>query len=308
MIDQLVILNLRREARDNTPAVLNSLEWQTCLRRILFLNSNDNRAVIEAAEIGKMVPPTVEVFRGEEAYRFLLEVICGLNSPIVGETAVMGQFKEFSQQARFPKTPWGAFLRRLMSNLLMDAKRVRHDHLQGIGSQSYGSLVRQQVKGMPTVAVLGAGKLAREILPWLIGKTKVRLFYRNWQHAKDLLDEYPEIQLAQYSEADAVWMQAEAGLVIAAPLKADRVENWVRLQGTSFSKCLDLRGEAASDPVAMMAPVIKLHELFDALRTERERLEGHVEAACAEIKQLVQRQSQQAQFRPFGWEDLYLCA
>ena len=80
------------------PAVLNSLEWQTCLRRILFLNSSDNRAVIEAAEVGKATPPTVEVFRGEEAYRFLLEVICGLNSPIVGETAVMGQFKEFSLQ------------------------------------------------------------------------------------------------------------------------------------------------------------------------------------------------------------------
>src|SRR5438034_8104096 len=221
------------------PAVLNSLEWQTCLRRILFLNSNDNRAVIEAAEIGKMVPPTVEVFRGEEAYRFLLEVICGLNSPIVGETAVMGQFKEFSLQARFPKTPWGTFLRRLMSNLLIDAKHVRHDHLQGIGSQSYGSLVRQQVKGMPTVAVLGAGKLAREILPWLLGKTKVRVFYRNWQHAKDLLQEYPEIELAQYADAETGWEEAEAGLVIAAPMKAGDVARWSLRQSASVTKCLD---------------------------------------------------------------------
>src|SRR5207249_910336 len=163
-------------------------------------------------------------------YRFLLEVICGLNSPIVGETAVMGQFKEFSLQARFPKTPWGAFLSRLMSNLLIDAKRVRHDHLQGIGSQSYGSLVRQHVKGMPTVAVLGAGKLAREILPWLIGKTSARLFYRNWQHAKDLSNEYPELQLDQYSKGDAGWQQEETGLVIAAPLKAAAVESWVRSQ------------------------------------------------------------------------------
>src|SRR6266436_8844986 len=286
------------------PAVLNSLEWQTCLRRILFLNSNENRAVIEATEIGKVVPPTVEVFRGQEAYRFLLEVICGLNSPIVGETAVMGQFKEFSLQARFPKTPWGAFLHRLMSNLLMDAKRVRHDHLQGIGSQSYGSLVRQQVKGMPTVAVLGAGKLAREILPWLIGKTKVRLFYRNWQHAKDLLKEYPELQLDQYSNDDAGWQQEETGLVIAAPLKASQVEDWARLQSTTFSKCLDLRGDAATDRISLPIPVIKLSELFEALRSERQRLEGRVEAAREATQQLVHRQTHQAQFRPFGWEDL----
>src|SRR6266478_3294671 len=211
------------------PAVLNGLEWQTCLRRILFLNRIENSALIEAAENDELFSGSIEIYRGREAYGFLIEVICGLNSPLLGETAVMGQFKEFCSHARFLDTPWGWLLRQFTTNVLVDAKRVRHDHLQGIGSQSYGSLVRQHVKGMPTVAVLGAGKLAREILPWLIGKTKVRLFYRNWQHAKDLLDEYPEIQLDQYSEADAVWMQAEAGLVIAAPLKADRVENWARL-------------------------------------------------------------------------------
>jgi glutamyl-tRNA reductase len=304
VIEQLVILNLRREAREAMPTVLNALEWQTCLRRILFLNANDNRALIEAAEAGTLVPPTVEIFRAQDAYRFLLEVICGLNSPLLGETAVMGQFKEFLLNAKFPKTSWGTFLQQLATNLMIDAKRVRHDHLQGIGSQSYGSLVRQQVKGMPAVAVLGAGKLAREILPWLIGKTKVRVFYRNWQHAKDLLKEYPEIELVQYSDGDAGWVEKEAGVVIAAPLTADRVAAWASLQSATFTKCLDLRGDAASDPISTPTPVIKLNELFDALRVERQRLEGHVETARAEIKQLVQRQSHQAQFRPFGWEDL----
>ena len=286
------------------PAVLNGVEWQTCLRRILFLNANDNRDLIETVEAGNLIPPTVEVFRGQQAYAFLLEVICGLNSPIVGETAVMGQFKEFLLDAKFPKTSWGNFLRQLATNLMIDAKRVRARHMQGIGSQSYGSLVRHHVKVMPAVAVLGSGKLAREILPWLIGKTKVRVFYRNWQHAKDLLQEYPEIELAQYTEGETGWEQVEAGLVIAAPLKADDVASWSQRQSTSFTKCLDLRGEAATDPITLPAPVIKLHELFEALRAERERLAEHVEAARAEIKQLVQRQSRQAQFRPFGWEDL----
>ena len=286
------------------PAVLNGLEWQTCLRRILFLNLIEHRALIEAAERATQFSTGVEIYRGRAAYEFLLEVICGLNSPLLGETAVMGQFREFCAHARFPNTSWGWFVRQFTANVLVDAKRVRHDHLQGIGSQSYGSLVRQHAKGMPTVAVLGAGKLAREILPWLIGKTTARLFYRNWQHAKDLLQEYPEVRLDHYSTDDAGWEQEETGLVIAAPITAAEVESWVRSQSSTFSKCLDLRGDAETDPISLPIPVIKLSELFDALRTERQRLAGRVEAARGEIKQLVQRQAHQAQFRPFGWEDL----
>jgi len=286
------------------PAVLNGLEWQTCLRRIQFLHSMENDALIEAAEREALISGSVEIYRGRDAYEFLLEVICGLNSPLVCETAVMGQFREFCAHAKFPNTPWGWFLRQFTSNVSVDARRVRHDQLQGVGSQSYGSLVRQHVKGMPTVAVLGAGQLAREILPWLIGKTTARLFYRNWLHAKDLLPEYPEVQLDQYSAEDAGWEQRATGLVIAAPMRASEVESWVRAQSSTFTKCLDLRGDAETDPISLPIPVIKLSELFAALRTEQQRLAGRVEAARAEIKQLAQRQAHQAQFRPFGWEDL----
>lgn len=286
------------------PALLNGLEWQTCLRRILFLNANDHAELIRSLEAGEIVPPTVQVFRAQEAYGFLLEVICGLNSPIVGETAVMGQFKAFLQDAKFPNNSWGNFLRQLATNLMIDAKHVRTTHLQGLGSQSYGSLVRQHVKGMAEVAVLGSGKLAREILPWLIGKTRVRVFCRNLERANYLREEFPEIELNEYSDADAGWNCDQAGLVVAAPLKAEDVAGWAQTQQASFTKCLDLRGEALTDPVNMQTILIPLHELFAALRAERERLAGHVEAARAEILRLVARQKQQAQFRPFGWEDL----
>jgi hypothetical protein len=87
-------------------------------------------------------------------------------------------------------------------------------------------------------------------------------------------------------------------------LKADEVARWSSLQNVSFTKCLDLRGEAATDQIDTGTTVIRLHELFAALRAERERLAGHVAAARTEINGLVARQAQQAQFRPFGWEDL----
>jgi hypothetical protein len=67
-----------------------------------LLNAHDNHDIIETITTEGLLPPIVEVFRGQQAYRFLLEVICGLNSPIVGKTAVMGQFKEFLQNAKFP--------------------------------------------------------------------------------------------------------------------------------------------------------------------------------------------------------------
>ncbi|PYS81092.1 MAG: hypothetical protein DMF70_09810 [Acidobacteria bacterium] len=304
VLDQLVIVNLRREARDKLPIVLNGLDWRTCLRRILFLNKPENASLIAAAEGEGVLTSPVEIYRGEESYRFLLEVICGLNSPLVGETAVLGQFREFVAQAKLPGTLWGNFLRQLISNLLVDAKLVRHEHLQGLGSQSYGSLVRQHLKGVPSVALLGGGQLAREILPWLIGKTQVRLFYRSYPHAQELLVDYPEIQLDQFSPADAGWERDETGLVVAAPLKAVEVHRWVGKQSPRFSLCLDLRGDAETDPVSLPFPVIKLSELFDALRNERQRLAGRIETAREEIKLLAQRQARQAQVRPFGWEDL----
>lgn len=308
MFDQLVIVNLRREAKDAFPVVLGGLEWRTCLRRVLFLNQNEHSALIKAAGESAQLSADLHIHRGHAAFKFLLEVICGLNSPLVGETAVMGQFREFVAQAKFPNTSWGNFLRQLMAGVIVDAKRVRHDHLQGLGSQSYGSLVRQHVKGLPEVAVLGAGQLAREILPWLLGKTKARVFYRNRERAEHLLNEYPEIELNQFSDDDAGWEHEQIGVVIAAPISAAEAERWVSGQCSRFSICLDLRGEAETDPLTLPFPVIKLSELFAALLNDRQKLEGRVTSARAAIDRLAQRQTQQAQFRPFGWEDLYLCA
>jgi len=301
VLKDLAIVNLRHQAKEAFPVALNGLEWRTCLRRVLFLNPNENKSLIEAAE---KMSGAVEVYRAEKGLQFLLEVACGLKSPLVGETAVMGQFREFVAQTNFPRTAWGNSLKQMIASVLVDAKRVRHDHLQGLGSQSYGSLVRHHVKGLPQVSVLGAGQLAREILPWLLGKTRVRLFYRNWQRAKDLLNDYPEIQLDQFSMSDAGWEHRGMGLILAAPLKAADVENWVAQQKATFSVCLDLRGEAETDPVSLPVPVIKLSELFAALRSDREKMDGRVAAARAEIASLAQRQTNQAQFRPFGWEDL----
>jgi glutamyl-tRNA reductase len=280
------------------PRPLNGLEWRTCLRRISLLHK------IERPALAPLLSENSEVYEGKDAYKFLLEVVCGLHSPLTGETAVMGQFREFCAKTRFPSSEWGWFLRRFTSDLLVDAKRVRYRHLEGLGSQSYGGMVRQHLKNIPSVAVLGAGQLAQEILPWLVGKVDVTVFYRNAVRAENLSKEYPSIRLTQFTLDASPREDRNTALVIAAPLRANEIETWLAAQSTPFVTALDLRGEAETDPFQVSFPVVRLSEMFAALKNERPKVAARLAAARAEIIKAAQRLTEQAQFRPFGWEDL----
>ena len=298
MLDDLVVLHHPAKSGEKWPVAINGLEWQTCLRRIVLLHKSESRALI-----GNL-PNGAEIHEGQVAYNFLLEVICGLRSPLLAETAVMGQFKEFCANARFPLNEWGAFLRRLTSDLLVDAKRVRSRHLEGLGSQSYGGMVRQHLKGVPSVIVLGAGQLAEEILPWIAGKTDVTVCARTPERARTLTQEFAQIKIAKFDLDAAIGEERESAIVIAAPIKAAQVQAWMRAQSTPFVKVIDLRGEAETDPLHAALPVIRLSEMFAALKNERPKLAARVAAARDEITRAAQRLIEQAQFRPFGWEDL----
>lgn len=298
MLDDLVVIHDQTGTEDVLPPALNSLRWQTCLRRIVLLNQAENRSLISSARAG------CEIYRGKDSYRFLLEVVCGLRSPLTAETQVLGQFRDFCAKTKFPPTSWGWFLRHLTSDLMVDAKSVRRRHLEGLGSHSYGGLVRQHLKGIPSVALIGAGHLASEIVPWLIGKAHLTLFCRNPLAAQPLVDKYPQIELEQFTTAHAGRSNGETALVIAAPLTAREIEEWIELQPSRFVKSLDLRADATCDAIRVSFPVLVLSEFFAAAKDDRSRITSQVAAAQAEIELAVERQADQARFRPFGWEDL----
>lgn len=187
---------------------------------------------------------------------------------------------------------------------MVDAKGVRRRHLEGLGSQSYGGLVRKHLKGIPSVALIGAGQLASEIVPWLIGKAQLTLFSRHPLRAQALVDKYPQIQLQQFSMAHDWRANGEIALVVAAPVTACEIENWIELQQICFVKSLDLRAEATTDAIQVSFPVLALSAFFATVKDDRSRVASQVEAAQAEIELAVERQADQARFRPFGWEDL----
>ena len=79
MLNDLVIVNLRANSTEAMPAALTNLQWQTCLRRIVFLHRS---------ELEPRTSSRLEIYSGREAYQFLLEVICGLHSPLVGPVVI----------------------------------------------------------------------------------------------------------------------------------------------------------------------------------------------------------------------------
>jgi glutamyl-tRNA reductase len=283
MLDELVIANFPRDCQVALPATFAKLQWQTCLRQIVFLHQT------ELSLLSLPPHPTMHIYRGQQAYQFLLEVVSGLHSPLLGETAVMGQFRAFRASATFASTAWGRFLRQLTTDLLVDARHIRHQHLQSLGCQSYGSLIRKHVKSISRVTVLGTGSLAQEILPWLMVDKEIRVLYRSRLHAERLQDKHQQVQLEQFPLAESDWEGATGALVITAPLKAIEIHDWLELQSARFSLIVDLRGEAETDRINVSQPLIKLSELFASLNYQRKRLDHLKLVVVREIELITQR-------------------
>jgi glutamyl-tRNA reductase len=297
MLDEFVLLHTKKAGAPSPQTWPGGLQWQTCLRRVVLLN----RQEMAACERNKN---KMEVYQAERAYSFLLEIVCGLHSPLLGETEVMGQYREFCSRAEFPADNWGQFLRQLSNDLLSDAKRIRQKYLQNLGSQSYGSLARQLLKNFSHVTLLGTGQFAEELLPWLTKQFQVRVCYRNHARALELQQRFPQITLLELADASSEPEWDQAGLVIAAPIKAEALEAWIQAGQRQFAKTLDLRGESANDPLLIEGELIDLNSFFAMLQQDKQRIEQRVNAARSAIAQLAKRQVQQFYCRPFGWEDL----
>jgi hypothetical protein len=117
--------------------------------------------------------PDDEWLRGAAAYEFLIELAAGLKSAVVGECEILAQLKAAWSALERAGGPLVGDLRPWIQGIFADAKEVREQYLRGTGGQSYGSLLRHVLgAGRPgPVLLIGAGKLATEVLPYLTGPT-----------------------------------------------------------------------------------------------------------------------------------------
>lgn len=261
-----------------------ALVWRTCVRQVTLVD--------RPAE----VPAGAEAWHDSAAYAHLLEVICGLHSPIVGETEVLHQFKEFAEH--LPPTHHG--WREVCTRLLADARAVRARHLVSLGSRSYGSAVRRYVKVAPRVALFGTGVLAREVLPYLTGAGRgVDLWGRR--------DECPiAADGAAYHRLGAPGLpryDAPTALVVAAPMRSAEITRAIAPYLNPLV-IIDLRAEGTGDPPPAVAPLITLHDVFAEFQRAAHVTDARVSAAKREIERCARAFAGRTRLNPSGWHDL----
>ena len=270
--------------------------WKTCLRQILFL---------EASSFSFDCTEDDQVLRGQEALRFLLEVLCGLHSPVLGETEVLGQFKIFVQERRLAGDFFFSENQKWLQFLLAEVKRIRSDQLMSLGSNSYGSLLRKYNRDSESVTILGAGHLAGEILPWMALKKDLQIVSRAPEKLQHFAEKWPHLQLHTYSDRPAL----NEVLVIAAPLEDARILNLLDQTSASVKRIFDLRGEKnllreCLQERGNAIELISLSQLFDEMEESRKENAEKILALKTLIAQKVLQFHDRSEHRPLGWDDL----
>jgi glutamyl-tRNA reductase len=263
--------------------------WRTCLREVIFLD--EPNVSLAATSAGQHLTEG-------HAYRLLLEILCGLQSPMTGETQVLGQFKSFLSSLGKDQTT----LSRVGQRLLTDARDVRTKHLQGLGSRSYGSAVRRDLAGCRQAVVIGTGKLADEVLPFLADDGRL---VDQWGRA-ETVSAREGVRYCHLATPDVVdTSELPTALVVAAPVPPEVVER-VAAKYVGLLRVIDLRADVGHRPLAfdVHVEVISLQDLFARMHAAHESAVPHIEAARQEIAWRTRQYELRDELRPFGWDDL----
>lgn len=251
----------------------------TCLRRLAFGLAPRPVALPALLDGG-------ELLVGREAYRLLLEVATGLRSAVAGETNVFGQLREaiagFQQQGDAGEA---RRLRPLLDQLLRDTREIRQQALEGIGGQSYGSLVRRLLAARPDDRLLfiGAGELTRSMLP----------LFR--QHETALWNRSPVTRPVAagrvFAPDEALAAASWATLaVMTTPADAGHDQRWLHQLGSAGIRQLVHLGHRSASSLAVpaglgldlgLATLADVFALATAQAERRERQLAAARAACA---------------------------
>lgn len=306
MLNDVVIIN--RLTRDPYQLDPSWMVWTTCVRQVAF----GHRDLLKIEQEKQTILDTDQVYAGRDAYQFCLETITGLNSPMLGETEVGGQFRQWALGLNINETYDPMMFQRFFSSMLTDFKEIRQKYLVGIGSHSYGSVIRKYSPKSAHYHILGAGQLVEEVLPWLSKvEGELHVYARRIEQAVGMRKVVSRVEAHQYTletQISGVVPKTNGVLVVAAPISAKDIETWLRQNELQMDLIIDLRAEASQDVIQNVIPQavkrITLQELFVEVQKNQQVALEKVAAAKKEIHQKSVERMSAAIHRPYGWDDL----
>lgn len=273
---------------------LGPLVFETCLRQIVFLNSDSFLSNPEYVKLVQEQGAQLEVIKGDKGYQFTLEVICGLRSLIKGETEIFGQFREFFSAHKIHVENMA--MTELFKQLLTDCKWIRSQRIQNWSQNTYGSVTRKLLNNKDGVVLLGGGQLAKEIAPWLKHvKTKSILLRR----PRELEPQFAgfRIDLA-YDMPDAEDITV---VVVAANVSNVDLEEYFK-KWPNVRLVVDWRGDESLAPTESRL-VFRLRDLKkDDQRSKTEEAQ-RIQLVTSDIQTKALEFAKKAKHNPWGWED-----
>jgi hypothetical protein len=158
------------------------------------------------------------------------------------------------------------------------------------------------------VVLIGAGKLANEVLPFLgdDGRT-IDQWGRTAEPVAGTAGRRSTTLPVSYHLLESIdtfaGVASPAAVVVAAPVTSDLIER-VASCYPNVSCVIDLRGEMGHAPIGVRAPIVTLQDLFARMSAMHGHASRHLDAARAEIASRSRRYELRDELRPFGWDDL----
>jgi glutamyl-tRNA reductase len=223
---------------------------------------------------------SIELHRGIEGYRLLLEIATGLRSAIAGETNVFGQLRA-AWRDYLQRVPAAARseLGELIEMLFEDTRAIRTRFLQDIGGNSYGTLTRKILRAAPgeRVLIVGSGELARSVAPMLTG---FELAIINRSRPVTLPDSVQRAYAGTEGEAAVAWADH---VVLCVPRHPELDARWLSLLVSRPSIQVIHLGCRRADAGrwAELRGFVTLDDLFDLRLAQQDRRSRQLELARA---------------------------
>ncbi len=273
-------------------------------------SKSDGVSSLEQEEAKQVLSESYQSYTGYEAYAFLLEVVLGLRSNLLGETEVFHQFrKAFSDAEKAPPILL-PYLNKLCMDITVDSRVIRAKHQNGLGELSYGGLARRFLKNRSSaesLVLFGTGQLARKLLPWIQkNSNSVCVVGRNRDCLSELQSQY-SVSVCDYSELNASRFTNKCVLIVAAPLDLSPYKKY-------FSKdmcLLDFRARRDVKKIneADLCQDIEYHSLDEMLaQINQSRMKRKQMLLCIRplLEEVITKRKQVAYQSVCSWEDMGL--